>query len=80
MFRDFAQVEFWDGQKAENEFAGPVDHLKHRFLDIAQVAFWSGQKAPNECAGPGDPKQNPFSATHTSQFVPLSRLKMNAQG
>jgi hypothetical protein len=36
---------FLASQKTENEFAGPVDPLKHRFLALTQVAFWVGQKA-----------------------------------
>jgi hypothetical protein len=42
---EVAQIAFWAGQKAENEFAGPGEHLRHRFIDITQVTFWQGQKA-----------------------------------
>jgi hypothetical protein len=34
-FLDIAQVAFWAGQKAENEFAGPDDPLKYRFLALS---------------------------------------------
>ena len=31
-FFELTQVEFWDGQEAENEFKVTCDSLKHRFF------------------------------------------------
>jgi hypothetical protein len=50
----------FEGQKAENVFAGQGDPLKHRFLDLDQVEFWAGQKAENDFAVPVDTLKHPF--------------------
>jgi hypothetical protein len=49
---DFTKVAFYDVQKAENEFAGLFDHLKHRFIDFSNVAFCDIQKADYEFSEP----------------------------
>jgi len=44
-FLILTQASFRAGQKEENGFVVPSDHLKHRFLNHKQVAFWVGQEA-----------------------------------
>jgi hypothetical protein len=47
-FLDLLQVAFLVAQKAENEFAWPIDNLKHRFIDYTQVANWADHKTENK--------------------------------
>jgi hypothetical protein len=50
-FRDFLQVAFLDAQDAENNFAWPLNSLKHAFIDI-KFPFQDVQKADNEFSQP----------------------------
>jgi hypothetical protein len=38
-FLELAQVAFWFDQEVENEFSGPGDPLKHRFLTSPNSHF-----------------------------------------
>ena len=43
-FLNIAQVAFWAGEEAGNEFTVPGDHLKLRILNLSQVAISDGQE------------------------------------
>jgi hypothetical protein len=36
---DFNEVAFFDAQDEENDFVGPLDTSKHRFIDDTKVVF-----------------------------------------
>jgi hypothetical protein len=57
---DFTKVAFCDIQKADSEFSGPFDHLKHCLLDLVEVAFCDAQEAENVFAWPIDPLNHRF--------------------
>jgi len=42
------QIAFQAGQEAENEFAVPGDHLKHRFIKLTDFAFSAVLEEKNE--------------------------------
>jgi hypothetical protein len=53
-FLKLAQVAFYVNHKARDQFLGPDDPLKLRFLDLEKVAFSAAQKAENDSASPED--------------------------
>jgi hypothetical protein len=78
-FTDFIKVAFCDTQKADIEFSGAFDYLKHYFLDLVQVAFFDAQEAENEFSWPIDTLKHRFIEYTQSHFGPIIRQKMKSR-
>jgi hypothetical protein len=69
-FIDFTNVVFYDGQRANYEFSGPLAYFHHHLSEFDQFAFYDAQAEENEFAWPFVTLTHRF-IDHKSRFLRL---------